>query len=110
MYKGEIEAGCCWVAVWKSGRSWRAEDFWPEDGGYENGYVFTAEALERMQEIMKADHKAVMLNGYYTNCGTHEDGGGVSITDIVAGIEWNYYSRYNQLFSFYDSMVVKPVA
>ncbi len=106
-YKGDIEDGCCWVAIWKEGRSWRGEAFYQEDGGYNEGYRFTVEDMERMQDIIKADHKAVMLNGYYTNCGAHEDGGAVPLADIIAGVEWNYYNRLNQLFGFYDCMVIK---
>lgn len=106
-YKGEIEAGFSWVAIWREGRSWNGEEFCPEDGGYDDGYRFTAEDVKRMREIIKADHKAVMLNGYYCNCGANEDGGAVPLADIIAGVEWNYYNRYNQLFAFYDNMVIK---
>lgn len=106
-YKGEIEAGICWVAIWRKGRSWDAEAFYPDDGGYDDGYRFPVEDVERMQEIIKEDHMAVMLNGYYCNCGANEDGGNVPLADIIAGVEWNYYNRDNQLFAFYDNMVIK---
>lgn len=105
-YKDEFALGIAWVAVWKNGRSWNVEAFWAEDGGYDDGYEFLPEDMERMQEIIKEDHKAVMLNGYFTNCGVHEDGN-VSISDLVAGVEWNYYNGYNRLHGFYDSMVIQ---
>lgn len=105
-YNDEIQDGIAWVAIWKEGRSWNAEAFWCEDGGYEDGYIFEREDVERMAEILKIDHKAVMLNGYYCNCGTIEDGK-ASIADIVSGVEWNYYNRYNQLRSFFDGWVIK---
>ena len=105
-YKGEIEDGIAWVAIWKTGRSWNAEAFWEEEGSYSDGYRFEAEDMERMQEIVKEDCCAVMLNGYYTNCGTIE-GETAPLAEIVSGVEWNYYNRYNQLFAFYDDMVIK---
>ena len=105
-YNDEIQDGIAWVAIWKEGRSWKAEAFWAEDGGYDDGYTFEREDMERMEEIIKIDPRAVMLNGYYCNCGAVEDGT-APIADIVCGVEWNYYNRYNQLIGFYDSFVVK---
>lgn len=105
-YNDEIQDGIAWVAIWKDGRSWNAEAFWPEDGGYDDGYTFEREDMERMEEILKIDHKAIMINGYYTNCGALEDGTS-PIADIIAGVEWNYYNRFNQLFGFFDSWVIK---
>ena len=106
MYKGDIEDGISWVAIWRTGRAWHGDVFYIEDGGYNDGFVFSAEDMERMQAILKEDHKAVMLNGYYTNCGTVEDET-VPVARIVEGVEWNYYSRYNQLSTFFDDMVIK---
>lgn len=62
--------------------------------------------MQRMQEIVKEDCCAVVLNGYYSNCGTVE-GETVPLAQIVSGVEWNYYNRYNQLYAFYDNMVIK---
>lgn len=108
-YKGEIEDGIAWVAIWRTGRSWNAEAFFDDAcGSYEDGYRFEAEDMERMQEIIKEDCCAVMLNGYYTNCGTIE-WKTVPLADIVYGVEWNYYNRHNQLFDFYDRMVIKDL-
>lgn len=106
LYKGDVEDGIGWVAFWRKGRSWDAEAFYQEGGDYDVGYIFTAEDVERMREILKEDGKAVMLNGYYTNCGAHEDKS-VPVAQIVNGVEWNYYNRYNQLSAFYDDMVIK---
>ena len=105
-YNEEIQDGIAWVMIWKNGRSWNAEAFWIEDGCYDDGFIFDREAMDRMEEIIKIDPRAVMLNGYYCNCGAVEDGK-APIADIIGGVEWNYYNRYNQLIGFYDSMVVK---
>lgn len=105
-YNDEIQDGIAWVAIWKNGRSWEAEAFWEEGGDYDGGYFFSSDDMERMEEILKVDRKAIMINGYYTNCGTVEDER-VSIESVVSGIEWNYYNRYNQLFGFFDGWVIK---
>lgn len=104
--KDEIEDGIAWVAIWKKGRSWNMEGFWPEDGCYDDGYNFLPEDMERMQAILAEDPKAVMLNGYYTNCGTDENER-VPLESIINGVEWNYYNGYNRLCGFYDSFVIK---
>lgn len=105
-YNDEIQDGICWVAVWKRGRSWDAEAFYPEDGSYGYGYVFAREDMERMQDIITIDPAAVMLNGYFCNVGTDENRR-VPVGYIVRGIEWNYYNRYNQLLTFTDCMIIK---
>lgn len=105
-YNDEIQDGIAWVAIWKNGRSWDAEAFWIEDGDYDDGYIFEREAIERMEEILKIDHGAIMINGYYSNVGT-EEGRRVSVDRVVQGIEWNYYNHYNTLFHFFDGYVIK---
>lgn len=53
-----------------------------------------------------ASLKAATHNQHYTNCGTDENES-VPVTRIVEAVEWNYYNRYNQLYAFYDNMVIK---
>lgn len=105
-YNGDIQDGCAWVAVWKNGRSWNACAFYPENGTYDDGYEFLTEDAEQMESILKEDYNAIIINGYYTNCGTDENKS-VSVTEIVAGIEWNYFNRFNQLSSFVEGWVIK---
>lgn len=105
-YKAEIEDGICWVAIWKRKRSWCAVAFYMEDGSYNDGYTFSAEDMEAMKEIIAEDSNAIMINGYYTNCGTDENET-VPVSDIISGIEWNYYNHYNTLYHFYDGFVIK---
>ena len=105
-YNGDIQDGIHWVAIWKTGRSWNAEVFYEDDGDYENGYIYSKEDREQMKAILKEDSTAIMINGYYTNCGTDENRQ-VPVNDIIAGIEWNYYNHYNTLRHFYEGWVIK---
>ena len=106
-YREDIEDGCQWVAIWKNGRSWCGECFFDDgSGSYEDGYTYSTEDIDRMQEILKEDKHAIMLNGYYTNCGVEEERK-TPINNIIAGIEWNYYNHYNTLLHFFEGWVIK---
>ena len=100
----ELTDGIAWVVFYKNGRSWDSEAFWSDYGGYEDGYIFSEEDEKRMREILTIDHKAVILNGYYTNCGVED--GEATLADLIEGVEWNYYNRYNSLWGFLDGMVI----
>ena len=60
-YQEELRDGIAWVAFWKTGRSWNAEDFHLELGDY-----LYPEDRSRMEEIKQADPAAVVVNGYYS--------------------------------------------
>ena len=60
-YQEELRDGIAWVAFWKTGRSWNAEDFHLELGEY-----LYPEDRSRMEEIKQADPAAIVVNGYYS--------------------------------------------
>ena len=55
----DLRDGIAWVAFWKEGRSWNAEDFRLEMGDY-----LYPEDRSRLMEIKKTDPAAVVVNGY----------------------------------------------
>lgn len=100
----EICNNIAWVAIYKDGRSWMAEAFYPEDGDYENGYVFDAYDYGRMKEIVDTDHKAICING--DHMGGFED---FALEELENKILWFYESRYHQLQQdFLECFVVPP--
>lgn len=102
-YRDEIVDGIAWVAIYKVGRSWCAECAWPENGGYDEGYVFDADDLEAFESIAKIDHKAICFNGYYMGFG--ED---FTNEEIENKVLYFYEGRMNQLQGdFLDCMVIK---
>lgn len=106
-FNNDIQDGICWVAIWKNGRSWCGEFFYDDcRGSYEDGYYFSKEDIWKMEAIMNEDSNAIMINGYYTNCGTDENRQ-VPVSDIINCIEWNYYNHYNTLRHFYEGWVIK---
>jgi hypothetical protein len=103
-YRDEIIDGIAWVAIFKRGRSWSAEAYWPEDGSYEDGYVFDGFEIQLMEEIAQIDHKAICINGYYMGFG--ED---FTLEDIENKVRYFYEERRNQLSGdFLECMVVRP--
>ena len=83
--------GIAWIAVWKEGRSWNAEPFYPEDFDYGCATMkIEADDFERLQEIMKADPAAMFVNGYYTNIGCHDDGTLPDVQVLVDALRWQY--------------------
>lgn len=102
--RSNITGGTAWVAIWKEGRSWEAYAFWPEGGDHEDGYIFSYEDQDRMAEILRKDHKAIILNGTHT---TFDDIDGLMPLTLGNLIEFDYYNRLKQMYYFYESMVIK---
>lgn len=92
-YRDEIIDGIAWVTIWKNGRSWNASAVWPEDGGYDEGYILHRDDLAELKAISTLDHKAICINGYYMGFG--ED---FTLEDIANKILYFYEGRMNQLF------------
>lgn len=100
--KDEILEGITWIAIWKTGRSWHTESFYPEDGSYDDGYVFSKDDSNRMNEIIKADNNAILINGYY--CGFGDTSGEDSYYNTLEAVKeralWMYNECYNMLSCF----------
>lgn len=97
-----IIEGIAWVVIYKDGRSWNCDYFYPESGSYDEGYTFSAEDIEKMEEIAKKDHKAICINGYYMGFG--ED---FNLKEMEDKVLWMYENWRNQLKGdFLDCFVV----
>jgi hypothetical protein len=86
--------GCCWIAIWKTGRSWHTETFY--DADYDEGSTFlnrpsswkiTAEDASRLKEIMAEDSAARFVHGYYSNLGSIED---MTLDSLTDGLRFQY--------------------
>ena len=103
-YKYDIDTGIAWIAIYKDGRSWNAEVFWSEDGNYDDGYIFSRADYKKMKAIVKKDHKAICINGYYMGFG--ED---FTLKEIENKIQYFYTCRLNQLDGdFLSCFVIEP--
>lgn len=96
-----ITSGIAWVVIYKEGRSWKCNAFWPDGGDYEDGFTFDKGDLEQMVEIAKVDPKAICFNGYFNGIGDN-----FTLADIENKVLSFYEARRLQLTSdFLDCMV-----
>ena len=80
-YQEELRDGIAWVAFWKTGRSWNAEDF-----HLELGDTLYPEDRSRLEKIKQADPAAVVVNGYYSGY-LGEDR---NLDELTAGVRRHY--------------------
>lgn len=85
------EDAIAWVIIWKTGRSWNAQEVWlnTEDDTLE------PEDLRIARKVLEQDKNAVMLNGYY--CGHFWEE--MTLSDVADSIRWHYDNGCNQLQS-----------
>ena len=58
--------GIAWIALYKNGRGWGADCFWPDiDRGGE--FTFDPDDTKELKAILTTDPNAIFVNGYYTN-------------------------------------------
>ena len=93
-YQEELRDGIAWVAFWKTGRSWNAEDFHLKLGDY-----LYPEDRSRMEEIKQADPAAVVINGYYSGY-LGED---MNLDELTAGVRRHYENGYSNIGEFIEA-------
>ena len=99
----EICNGVAWVALYRDGRSWQAEAFYPESGDYETGYVLSEDDYREIERIKEIDHKAICINGFYM--GGLED---FSLKELEDKILYFYEDRLHQLQGDFIGGLVVP--
>ena len=90
----DLRDGIAWVAFWKEGRSWNAEDFHLEMGDY-----LYPEDKSRLMEISETDPAAVVVNGYYSGY-LGED---MSLDELTAGVRHHYENGYSNIREFIEA-------
>ena len=93
-YQEELRDGIAWVAFWKTGRSWNAEDF-----HLELDDCLYPEDRSRMEEIKQADPAAVVVNGYYSGY-LGEDR---NLDELTAGVRRHYENGYSNIGEFIEA-------
>lgn len=83
----EAREGIAWIIIWKEGRSWNAEPFWAEVEDEGSRLTFEEPDTEKIRAILRADPKAVIVNGYYSNLGDSES---MTRYSLAAAMRWQY--------------------
>ena len=89
----DAKGGICWIAIWKTGKSWHAETMYGveycEERFPKRRTYWTVEADDenRLLEILQEDPEARLVNGYYANLGPFED---MTLASLIDGIEFQY--------------------
>ena len=90
----DAKAGICWIAIWKTGRTWHAETMYGVE--YEDGnsywntkskWTIENEDAERLRQIYGEDENAILVNPYYCNLGPWED---MTLETLIDGIKFQY--------------------
>ena len=83
----EASEGICWFALWKRGRAWEIETFWPDYDERKECFKMDENDQERAREILQEDYGAVLINGYYDNIGSLEE---MTISSLADGLRFQY--------------------
>lgn len=86
-YIDDARDGIAWIAVWKSGRSWNAETFYPTDISEYDVPTWEEEDIESFREIVAVDPSAIIVNSYYHNLGDVEE---MTVETLANAIRWQY--------------------
>ena len=76
-----------WIALWREGRGWASEVFFPDYTERTGEFEIEPEDRERMEEIVARDESALLVNGWYMNLGSLED---MTIESLTDALRWQY--------------------
>ena len=103
-YRDELRDGIAEVCFWKNNKSWYADCFWL--GTVSNN--FNTDDKEKIQDILKIDSNAIIINGYYSCPFTNGDEDEkASTVDFMAGhIKYRYENQMCLLKDFISELEV----
>lgn len=78
--------GIGWIALWKDGKGWMSMDFWP-DIDSRGRLTFEDYEIEWLQNIVKLDPRAILVNGWEHNLG---DTTCMTRDSLADALRWQY--------------------
>jgi hypothetical protein len=78
--------GIGWIALWKDGKGWMAMDYYP-DINRDNSLIFEDYDIDSLQNILKIDPRAILVNGWYHNLG---DTTCMTRDSLAEALRWQY--------------------
>lgn len=83
----EAREEIAWIAVWKDGCGWMTMCFWPDFTEKTGEFTFEDYDQEYIENIVKQDSKAIIVNGYYDNLGSAET---MTRESLAEALRWHY--------------------
>lgn len=80
--------GIGWIAFWKDGRGWGAEDFYVNYDTSTGRISLSDEDAEALRQICDKHPDAIFVNSYVHNLGVLDDEG--ARTDLEKGLRWQH--------------------
>lgn len=97
--------GIGYIALWKDGKGWMAADFWPdidEDGNARFDADVDKFCTEQLENIVKLDPNAIIVNGWVHNLGSLDE----MTRDSLAGfLRWQYDLGHFTVADFLEGLV-----
>ncbi len=90
----EARDGIAWIALFKKGRGWGAECFWPDFDERSNSFEFEDYDIDPLKEILAIDQNAIFVNSYYFNLGPVEE---MTRDTLASALRWQYEGQYSRL-------------
>lgn len=78
--------GIGWIALWKDGKGWMAMDYYP-DIDRDDNLIFEDYDIDSLQNIVKLDPRAILVNGWYHNLG---DTTCMTRDSLTEALRWQY--------------------
>lgn len=78
--------GIGWIALWKDGKGWMTMDYYP-DIDRDNRLIFEDYDIDSLQNILKIDPRAILVNGWYHNLG---DTTCMTYDSLAKALRWQY--------------------
>lgn len=83
----EAAMGVCWMALWKTGKSWNLEAFYPMYDEHRDLFEVDEDDRIRLREILSEDYGAQFINGVYCNIGPLEE---MTVQSLTDGLRFQY--------------------
>lgn len=78
--------GIGWIALWKDDKGWMTMDYYP-DIDRDNRLIFEDYDIDSLQNILKVDPRAILVNGWHHNLG---DTTCMTYDSLAAALRWQY--------------------
>lgn len=85
--------GIGWIAFWKDGKGWDAEEFYVDYDDRTGQINASSEDAEALRQICEKHPDAIFVNSYVHNLGVLDDEG--TREDLEQGLRWQHSLQHN---------------